>query len=278
MPKHINFDSVKSPLIMGIVNITPDSFYDGGKHACEKELLQHVKKMLDEGADIIDIGAYSSRPGAASINENEEYERLKNNCIAIRKKHPDIPISIDSFRSSVIKKIYDAIGPIIVNDISGGNLDSEMIETCGKLRLPYICMHMRGTPQTMQNYTEYSNILAEITVFFQEKIKQAQAYSVPHIILDPGLGFSKTREQNYFILRNIDYFESLQKPILIGVSRKSMIYKTLNCTPHEALNGTSILHTVTLLNGASILRVHDVKEAKESIVLTQEIMKQKNIL
>jgi dihydropteroate synthase len=278
MPKHINFDSVKSPLIMGIVNITPDSFYDGGKHACEKELLQHVKKMLDEGADIIDIGAYSSRPGAASINENEEYERLKNNCIAIRKNHPDIPISIDSFRSSVIKKIYDAIGPIIVNDISGGNLDSEMIETCGKLQLPYICMHMRGTPQTMQKYTEYSNILAEITVFFQEKIKQARAYSVPHIILDPGLGFSKTREQNYFILRNIDYFESLQKPILIGVSRKSMIYKTLNCTPHEALNGTSILHTVSLLNGASILRVHDVKEAKESIVLTQEIMKQKNIL
>ncbi|MDA3883074.1 MAG: dihydropteroate synthase [Bacteroidales bacterium] len=278
MPKHINFNSLKSPVIMGIVNITPDSFYDGGKHTCEKELLQHVEKMLREGADIIDIGAYSSRPGADSIDENEECERLKKNCIAIRKNYPHIPISIDSFRSSVIKKIYEAIGPIIVNDISGGNFDSEMIKTCGKLQLPYICMHMRGTPQTMQNHTEYSNILAEIKDFFQEKIKQAQAYSVPHIILDPGLGFSKTLEQNYFVLRNIDYFKSLQKPILIGVSRKSMIYKKLNCTPHEALNGTSVLHTISVLNGASILRVHDVKEAKESIILTQEILNQKIIL
>ncbi|MFO7868604.1 MAG: dihydropteroate synthase [Bacteroidales bacterium] len=270
-----NLYAQQHPIIMGIVNITPDSFFDGGQFTNSKHILSHIEKMISDGAGIIDVGAYSSRPGAAFVDETEEFNRLNSIVSLIKTSFPNISLSIDSFRSSVIQKIHDTIGTFIVNDISGGNIDKEMMKTCGKLQLPYICMHMKGTPQTMQQFTTYTNLIEEIKSYFSHKIEQADKYNIPEIIIDPGFGFSKTREQNYHLLAHLDEFQSLQKPVLVGLSRKSMIYNTLHTTPQQALNGTSILNTIAVEKHASILRVHDVKEARECIVLTQELLKQK---
>lgn len=257
---------LKVPAIMAILNVTPDSFFDGGVYNSETAAINKVEEMLQEGADIIDVGAYSSRPGAMHINEEEEYTRLKI-IITLKRKFPEAVFSVDTFRSTIIEKLYNEIGDFIVNDISGGTLDSDMLKTVGALGLPYVCMHMQGTPQTMQNKPEYENILTQQLLFFEDRISKANKNNISSIIIDPGFGFGKTIEHNFTLLKNLPEFSSLNKPILVGISRKSMINLTLQITPKEALNGTTALHMASLIKGANILRVHDVKPAKECVTL-----------
>jgi len=248
--------------IMGILNITPDSFYDGNKYIREKEVLKRVEQIMDEGGDIIDIGAFSSRPGAQFVGEEEEKRRLFPFLEKIAKEFPDIPISIDTYRSTIAKEAVD-LGAKIINDISAGEMDKNMFKTIASLKVSYIMMHMQGTPQNMQKNPFYKDVVNEIMLFFIEKINQLQQLGVKDIILDPGFGFGKTLQHNYEILNRLDEFHLLKKPLLVGVSRKSMLYKLLNGTPDEMLNATSIVNTIAVLKGASIIRVHDVKEAVE---------------
>jgi dihydropteroate synthase len=255
-----------SPKVMGILNLTPDSFYDGGKYKNQGEILSQTAKMLDEGATFIDIGGYSSRPGATHISEEEETQRVLPIIELLTKEFPDILISIDTFRSGVAKKAIEA-GATMVNDISAGNLDKKMMETIAKLQVPYIIMHMRGTPQIMKTQTEYENLLQEILLYFSEKMAAARELGINDLIIDPGFGFAKTPKQGFEILNNLKLFSNLDCPVLVGLSRKSMICKTLGISPKEALNGTSVLNSIALYNGASILRVHDVKEAVEAVKL-----------
>ena len=257
---------------MGILNITPDSFYDGGRFKDEKSILTQVDKLLKEGATFIDIGAYSSRPGADFVSENEELKRLIPIVNAVVKTFPKCLISIDSFRSRVIKTSVEA-GAAMVNDISGGQLDPLMFEVVGALDVPYIMMHMRGTPQTMQQMTDYSDVIKEVYTYFSKRIELAKTHHIKDVILDLGFGFSKTLEQNFELLGMLDYYKNLNLPILAGVSRKSMIYKTLNTTADQALNGSTALHMVALQKGAKLLRVHDVKEAMECIQLYEMLQK-----
>ncbi len=257
---------LSTPKVMGILNITPDSFYDGGAYKNEKDILLQVEKMLDEGATFIDIGAYSSRPGANHISEDDELKRILPIANLLVKKFPDILLSIDTFRSEVAKQSLNA-GACMVNDISAGKLDHNMLQTIADLRVPYVMMHMKGTPQTMQKQTDYENIIKDMIFYFSERIAMAKQLSIIDMIIDPGFGFAKTIDQNFEILNQLELFEILDKPILAGLSRKSMIYKTLGSSANEALNGTSVLNTVALQKGASILRVHDVKEAMECISL-----------
>ena len=251
---------------MGVLNITPDSFFDGGRFFSESSILQQVEKMLSEGADFIDVGGYSSRPGAADISPEEERERIVKAITAILKTFPGAIISIDTFRSSVASAAVYA-GAVMINDISGGNLDEKMFETVASLKVPYICMHMKGTPQNMRSQTQYSNLIKEMIDYFHRKIYALGQLDVKDIVIDPGFGFSKTIAQNFEILQGLESFSIVGRPILIGLSRKSMIWKTLSVQPAEALNGTTALNTVALLRGADILRVHDVKEAREVIKL-----------
>jgi len=256
---------------MGILNITPDSFFAESRFIQnESMLLERAEKMLQEGAKILDIGGYSSRPGAADIDTTTEIQRIAPAVRAIKEKFPEALLSIDTFRHEVAL-VAAAEGADIINDISGGELDVDMIPAVGKLKLPYICMHMRGNPETMQAKTEYNNIEKDILSFFNEKLNQCLKAGINDVIIDPGFGFAKTIEQNYRILKNLSYFKSIGCPILAGVSRKSMIYKTLDISPEEALNGTTALNMVALVNGAKILRVHDVKEATETIKLYKYI-------
>lgn len=259
----ISFDT---PKVMGILNVTPDSFYDGGKYKNPDAILSQVEKMLNDGATFIDIGAYSSRPNAPHVSEEEEKSRLLPIVTLLLKTFPEILLSIDTFRSQVAKSAIES-GAVIVNDISAGNLDSEMIKTVGELGVPYIMMHMQGTPQNMQQNPSYENVVKDVLFYFSKKIAEAKAHKINDIIIDPGFGFGKTIAHNYEILKQLQLFKTLDFPLLAGVSRKSMIYKVLENTPQEALNGTSILHTIALMNGASILRVHDLKEASECIKL-----------
>ena len=245
-----------TPRVMGILNVTPDSFYDGGKFKDEKSILAQVKKMIEEGADFIDVGGYSSRPGAADISEQEELNRILPVVALITHHFPKCILSVDTFRSAVATKAVEA-GASIVNDISGGEQDTAMFETVARLRTPYILMHMRGTPRTMTTLTEYSDVVKECTEYFQKKITQLHALGVTDIIIDPGFGFAKTADQSFELLANLDYLQILGQPILAGVSRKSMIWRTLEITPGEALNGTTALNAVALMKGVSILRVHD---------------------
>lgn len=261
---------LSTPKVMGILNVTPDSFYDGGKFTGEEHLLNQVKKMLDEGASFIDVGGYSSRPGAADIAEEEEAARVVPAIQLITKHFPQCIISIDTFRSSIAIKSVEA-GASIINDISGGEQDPRMFKTVVSLKVPYILMHMRGTPQTMTTQTAYSNLLKDITDYFHAKIHQLHQLGAKDIIIDPGFGFAKTADQSFELLHHLDYFKILGHPILAGISRKSMIWKTLNTTTEGALNGTTALNTVALLKGASILRVHDVKEAVECINLLEKV-------
>lgn len=258
------------PKVMGILNITPDSFYDGGKYRDESVVLNHVKQMLDEGTTFIDVGAYSSKPNADFVSEDKELKRIMPVVSSILKEFPDIFLSIDTFRSKVAKACIE-MGAAMVNDISAGLLDKNMLKTIADLQVPYIMMHMRGTPQTMQQLTQYDNLLKDILFYFSERIATARQLGIVDMIVDPGFGFAKTTEQNYQLLNQLELFNMLELPVLVGVSRKSMIYKTLETTAAESLNGTSILNTIALQKGASVLRVHDVKEAVECIKLVQSL-------
>ena len=255
---------------MGILNITPDSFYDGGMYKDEISILNQTEKMLVDGATFIDVGAYSSRPGAAEVSEEEELKRIVPVIELLIKKFPDIIISVDTFRSKVAKETI-SLGAAIINDISGGNLDSKMYETIAKLEVPYILMHMAGTPKTMQNNPTYEDVTKDLIYFFSEKTDQLHRLNVSDIIIDVGFGFGKTIEHNFQLLRNMSLFQHLDKPILAGLSRKSMLYKTLDITAQEALNATTSANTIALLNGANILRVHDVKEAVEAVTLVNQL-------
>ncbi len=251
---------------MGILNVTPDSFYDGGNYSKLSDVLKHVEHMLTNGATFIDVGAYSSRPNADDVSETEELKRSVPVIEAISKTFPEALISIDTFRSSVAKACVNA-GASLVNDISAGQLDKEMMPTVATLQVPYIMMHMKGTPQTMTSTTNYDNLTKDILSYFSEKISEANALGINDIILDVGFGFSKTREQNFELLNHLDSFNITGLPMLVGLSRKSTIYKTLNTTASKALNGTTAMHAWALQQGSNILRVHDVKEAMEVITL-----------
>lgn len=256
------------PKVMGILNITPDSFYDGGAHKNEKNILNHVEKLLNEGATFIDVGAYSSRPNADHVSETDELKRILPIIELILKVFPETLLSIDTFRSEVAKQCVNA-GAALINDISAGKLDENMLPTIANLKVPYIMMHMRGTPQNMQTQTTYNNLVKEVLFYFSERMAAAKALGIIDMIIDPGFGFAKTLEQNYELLNKLELFKMIEKPLLIGLSRKSMIYKPLKTSAQEALNGTSVLNTIALQKGASILRVHDVKEAMECIKLTR---------
>lgn len=260
------------PRVMGIINVTPDSFYDGGATTLEHQIIKQASQMLDQGATILDVGGYSSRPGATDISEQQEIDRVIPAIKAIIEAFPKALISIDSFRSNVVKQAVKA-GACIANDISAGKLDPKMIETIGDLQIPYCMMHMRGTPQTMKSLTDYKNITKEVLFYFSERVAAARAYNINDIIIDPGFGFAKTTHQNFELLNHLELFESLDIPLLAGVSRKSMVYKTLDITPKQALNGTTALHMVALQKGARILRVHDVQPAIECIKLFEQLDK-----
>jgi len=264
-----NLIDLTIPKVMGILNLTPDSFYDGGKYSSEKKILFQIEKMLEEGATFVDLGAYSSRPGAKNISEDEELNRLLPNLEIILCEFPEILISIDTYRSKIADRCITS-GACMINDISGGNLDENMFDTIAKLQVPYILMHMAGTPQTMQKNVTYDNLINDIIYYFSEKIKQLKMLGVNDIIIDVGFGFGKTLDQNYELLQKLDLFKNLDSPILTGISRKSMLYNLLNITAAESLNATTASNTMAILQGTSILRVHDVKEAVETIKIIQK--------
>jgi dihydropteroate synthase len=255
---------------MGILNVTPNSFYDGSKHSDEKSVLVQVEKMLKEGATFIDIGAYSSKPSAEFVSEVDEIERLVPAIQSVLKHFPDTLISVDTFRVKVAKEAIEN-GACIINDISAGSLDAAMMETVAGHQVPYIMMHMKGNPQTMQSLASYENITKEILFYFSEKVAQARSLGINDLLIDPGFGFAKTKDQNFEVMNNLELFQMLELPILVGVSRKSMIYKTLETSADFALNGTTVMNTIALQKGANILRVHDVKEAMETIKLVSQL-------
>lgn len=259
-----------TPKVMGILNITPDSFYDGGRYASHKLIITQVEKMLNDGATFIDIGGYSSRPGAKHISTSEELERVLPIVELIIKHFPDCYISIDTFRSEVAKACITA-GACMINDISAASMDEHMLPTVAALQVPYIMMHMQGTPQTMQLNPEYDNIVTDVIYYFSKKIAEARTLGINDLIIDPGFGFGKTIAHNYTMLKHLDLFLNLDVPVLAGLSRKSMIYKVLETNPEEALNGTTALHMTALLKGAHILRAHDVKEAVECVTLFKQM-------
>lgn len=261
---------LSNPKVMGILNVTPDSFYDGGKNNSEQIIIDKVQKMLADGATLIDIGAYSSKPNAEFVSEEEELERILPVVKLLVKVFPKIIISIDTFRSKIAKMTIEA-GASIINDISAGELDKNMMQTVADLKVPYIMMHMRGTPKTMQSLTNYQDIIKEMLFYFSEKVSKARSLGISDVIIDPGFGFAKTLEQNFEVMNKLELFQMLDLPILSGISRKSMIYKSLGNTAEEALNGTTVLNTISLIKGANILRVHDVKEAVEAVKLFEKM-------
>ncbi len=258
--------SLSSPVVMGILNITPDSFYDGGKFFSEDKIIEHTRKMIAEGATIIDVGGQSTRPRAEMISQDEEIRRVIPVIELLKKNFPDTTISIDTFRSRVAEEAVKADASI-VNDISGGSMDKEMFSVVGKLNVPYILTHIKGNPENMQENPKYENVVREVKDYFKEKIFELRNEGVKDIILDPGFGFGKTVEHNYSLLKHLNSFFIFELPLLAGISRKSMINRVLKTTPETALNGTTALNTIALMNGATILRVHDVKEANETIAL-----------
>jgi len=257
---------LSTPKVMGILNVTPNSFFDGGKYKNEDEIISQVDKMLSQGATFIDIGAYSSKPSAEFVTEQEEIDRIVPAIEFILKHFPETLLSIDTFRAEVAKASIES-GAAIINDIAAGELDDKMFDVIAKYNVPYIMMHMRGNPQTMQSLTQYEHIVKEMLFYFSEKVQRARSLGINDLILDPGFGFAKTTDQNYEVLQKMELFNLLELPVLAGVSRKSMIYKTLGISAQEALNGTTFLNTIALTKGAKILRVHDVKEAMECVAL-----------
>lgn len=261
--------SLETPKIMGILNITPDSFYENSRFE-KKEVCYQVEKMLKDGADFIDIGGYSSRPGANSVTEKEEISRVVPVIQEVTKQFPSVFVSVDTFRSEVARQSILS-GACIVNDISAGNLDEKMLQVVANEQVTYIGMHMNGTPQTMQNFTQYNDLIQEMIFYFSDKLLKSRELGILDFIIDPGFGFSKTLEQNYLLMKNLEKFKCLNAPILVGISRKSMIYRLLESSPEDALNGTTALHSVALCKGADILRVHDVKQAKECVKIIETL-------
>ena len=271
--KYINVNGslldLSVPCVMGILNITPDSFYAGSRMQTEAEITARAQQILDEGAGIIDIGAYSSRPNAENVSPHEEMERLRMGLEILRKTHPGAVISVDTFRADVARMCVEEYGVAIINDIAAGEMDADMFRTVAELNVPYIMMHMQGTPQNMQQHPHYDNLLKEVFLYFAQKVQQLRDMGMKDIILDPGFGFGKTVEHNYELLAHLEEFRIFELPLLVGVSRKSMIYRLLGNTPQDALNGTTVLDTICLLKGADILRVHDVREAVETVKIVE---------
>lgn len=255
---------LREPQIMGILNVTPDSFFSESRTPDEEHIAQRVKQMMNDGADMIDIGGYSSRPGANDVSTEEEMNRLRRGLRIIRKLYPDVPVSVDTFRADVARMCIEEEGADIINDISGGMMDRQMFRTVAQLHVPYIMMHMQGTPDSMQLAPHYDNLRQEVMLYFAERIDRLCQMGVKDIIVDPGFGFGKTMEHNYELMAHLEDFHVFGLPLLVGISRKSMIYKLLGGTPQTSLNGTTVLNTIALTKGAHILRVHDVKEAKET--------------
>lgn len=272
--KYINVNGklmdLSHPQVMGILNVTPDSFYAGSRQQTEMEISRRVFQIVEEGASIIDIGAYSSRPHAEHISPEEEMRRLRAGLEIIRRLHPDSVVSVDTFRADVARMCVEEYGVAIINDIAAGEMDKEMFPTVARLGVPYIMMHMQGTPQDMQMNPHYDNLLKEIFFYFSERVQKLRDLGVKDIILDPGFGFGKTLEHNYQLMNHLEEFSIFELPLLVGVSRKSMIYKLLGGTPEDALNGTTVLHTLSLMKGVDILRVHDVKAAVETVQIVQK--------
>ena len=260
---------LSQPRVMGILNVTPDSFYAGSRTQTEAEIVRRVKQIVSEGAAIIDIGAYSSRPNADNVSAREEMERLRMGLKILFEIQPDAVVSVDTFRADVARMCVEEYGVAIINDIAAGEMDADMFHTVAALNVPYIMMHMQGTPQSMQQHPHYGKLLKEVFLYFARKVQQLRDLGVKDIILDPGFGFGKTMEHNYELLSHLEDFRIFELPLLVGVSRKSMIYRLLDITPQEALNGTTVLDTICLLKGADILRVHDVKEAVETVRIVQ---------
>lgn len=258
-----NLVSLATPLIMGILNVTPDSFFADSRKQDEAAIDARIQQILSEGGDLIDIGGYSSRPDAAEVTPAEEMRRLEVALSLLQRHYPQVPVSVDTFRADIARRCAEKYGVAMINDISGGELDAQMFSTVADLHIPYIMMHMRGTPQTMQQHCDYTDLMEEIMRYFARKVEQLRLLGVNDIILDPGFGFSKTLAQNYELMAHLDEFKAFDLPLLVGVSRKSMIYKLLGGTPADSLNGTTVLHTYALLHGANILRAHDVKAAVE---------------
>jgi len=258
------------PKVMGILNLTPDSFYDGGRYDTKEKIFIHVQKMVNDGCDILDIGACSTRPGAVEVSESEELNRLKPVIKLIKIKFPELIISVDTYRSEVAKIMVNDYSADIINDISAGDMDKKMLETIAQLNVPYIMMHMQGTPGNMQQNPEYKNVVQEVIQYFSEKINKTKLLGINDVIIDPGFGFGKTIEHNYQLLKYLPDFRIFELPILVGLSRKSMIYRVLDSSPDDSLNGTTVLNSLALVGGANILRVHDVFEAKEAIKLFQK--------
>lgn len=264
---------LSTPVVMGILNVTPDSFYDGGKYMTETAVIRRIHQIVEEGAGIIDVGAYSTRLGAAFVDEQEELGRLSWAVELVRKYYPNLPVSIDTFRAGVAREIVSCLGEVIVNDISGGTLDENMFDFVAETGVPYIMMHIQGTPQTMQQNPVYEDVVREVRQFLTERIAVLNAKGFDNIILDPGFGFGfgKTLAHNYELMSGMDTYQDLGYPLLVGISRKTMIYKLLGGTAQDALNGTTVLNTIALLKGANILRVHDVKEAVETVRIVQQL-------
>ena len=260
------------PRVMGILNVTPDSFYAGSRKQTERDIAERVEQLMEEGTDIIDIGAYSSRPNAKDVAAEEEMERLEKGLRIIRQLAPDTVVSVDTFRASVAQRCVGEYGVAMINDISAGELDSCMFETVARLGVPYIMMHMQGTPQNMQVAPHYDNLIQDIMTYFSRKIQALRELGQKDIIVDPGFGFGKTLEHNYELMNRLERLKILELPVLVGVSRKSMVYKLLDITPDESLNGTSVLHTIALLKGASILRVHDVRACREVVRIVEKML------
>lgn len=262
---------LSTPQVMGILNVTPDSFYAGSRSRTEAEIAARACQILDEGASIIDIGAYSSRHNAEHISPEEEMQRLRTGLEILNRNHPDAIISVDTFRAEVARQCVEEYGAAIINDISAGEMDEQMFPTVARLNVPYIMMHMQGTPQNMQKEPHYENLLKEVFMYFARKVRQLRDLGMKDIILDPGFGFGKTLEHNYELMAHLEEFGIFELPLLVGVSRKSMIYRLFGATPQEALNGTTVLDTVALMKGADILRVHDVREAVEAVRLIEKL-------
>lgn len=274
-PLYINVNGrlidLSEPQVMGILNVTPDSFYAGSRMETEKDIINRLHQITSEGASILDIGAYSSRPDAEHISTEEEMNRLRTGLELVRKHQPEAVVSVDTFRADVAKMCVEEYGVAIINDISAGHMDPAMFETIAKLSVPYIMMHMQGTPQDMQMNPHYDHLLKEVFLYFAERVQKLRDLGVKDIIIDPGFGFGKTLEHNYELMNHLDEFQLFELPLLVGISRKSMIYKLLGTTPEEALNGTTVLNTLALMKGANILRVHDVKAAKEAVTLVEKM-------
>ncbi len=273
--KYININgklmNLAEPQVMGILNVTPDSFYAESRQQTEADIIRRVQQIADEGASIVDIGAYSSRPNAQPVSVEEETNRLRFCLEIINRHYPEAVLSIDTFRADVARMCVEEYGAALINDISAGEMDADMFTTIVRLGVPYIMMHMKGTPQDMQNQPHYDNLLKEVFLYFATKVQKLRDLGVKDIILDPGFGFGKTLEHNYTLMNHLEEFRLFELPLLVGVSRKSMIYRLLNSTPEEALNGTTALHTIALMKGANILRVHDVKAAVEAVHIVKQM-------